>query len=45
MKSQFDIYFINGKVFLNKTCSKLNQNFKYLGQCKMSGSHSQSTAG
>jgi hypothetical protein len=31
MKSQFYIYFIRGKVFLNKTCSKLNQNFKYSG--------------
>jgi hypothetical protein len=31
MKSQFDIYFISGKVFLNKTCSKLNKNFKYSG--------------
>ena len=29
MKSQFDIYFISGKLFLNKTCSKLNHNFKY----------------
>jgi len=31
IKSQFDIYFICGKVFLNKTCSKLNQNIKYSG--------------
>jgi predicted choloylglycine hydrolase len=31
MKSQFDIYFISGKVFLNKMCSKLIQNFKYSG--------------
>jgi len=31
MKSQFDIYFICGKVFLNKRCSKLNQNIKYSG--------------
>ena len=31
MKSQFDIYFISGKVFIDETCSKLNQNFKYSG--------------
>jgi hypothetical protein len=31
MISQFGIYFINGNVFLNKTCSKLNHNFKYSG--------------
>jgi hypothetical protein len=31
MKSQFDHYFIGGKVYMNKTCSKLNQNFKYSG--------------
>jgi len=31
MKSQFDIYFINGNVYLNKTCSTLNRNFKYFG--------------
>ena len=31
MKSQFDIYFKSGKLFLNKTCSKWNQNFKYSG--------------
>ena len=30
-KSQFGIYFINVNVFLNKTCSKLNHNFKYSG--------------
>jgi hypothetical protein len=29
MKSQFCIYFINGKVFMNKTCYTLNHNFKY----------------
>ena len=31
MKSQFDIYIINGKLFLNKTCSKFNQSLKYSG--------------
>jgi len=45
MKSQFDMYFIIRKVFLNKTCSKLNQNFNIRFHWKMSGSHSQSTAG
>jgi hypothetical protein len=29
MKSQFDIYFISVKVFLNQMCSKLKQKFKY----------------
>ena len=45
MKSQSDRYFIIRKAFLNKTYSKLNQNFNIHLHCKMSGSHSQSTAG
>jgi hypothetical protein len=28
-KSQCNIYFISGKVFLNKMCTKLNHKFKY----------------
>jgi hypothetical protein len=43
MKSQFDIYFISGKVFRNKTCSKLTRISNIRVHWKMLGSHSQGT--